>query len=927
MIKSKALNIHLNFKLVLVFWALAATCFGFSQQLSMPQNIKYKKLDNGFSYYLLPEGEPGKVSLHVLSEIGSLIETPDQRGIAHFLEHMVFKGSKNYPGHKTLETLENMGLQQGKEFNGSVSNIKTEYHLSIPAGNDAYLKKSLYLLKDWMYNLEMNPNELEIEKKIIYEELKLRGDGVVSPFVIGTHLEGHNGLGSKEDVASITANQLRDFYKANYTPDRLALVIIGKVNEEKTIKLLNKIFSDTPKVNGSTKRSEYLKLYNKTVISGNYKEGKGNKSGTVLSLAFKEKRVGEDTYENFKQGLVDNLFTNIIEARLKNSDKQLFGNSVTNVSGILPGNKLYVFRLKSEADSASYVSMLNGFCKVVAQAKTHGILQEEITFFSQQQLGHYEKYNNDSFIDLNKIEDYFFRGNTPLSGKTRYELAKQAYKNLSPDDFTPILNRFVSNHKTILFDSTSVAFTPDFNETTILNKFENIGKLQANPYQFKKPKPKGFKKDNVVPVAVEIETPTPEKIAERRQLADDMVLFTYQNGISVVLHNTKETLCKIKVLGASGLNAVPETDRAFFKDVAEYVEGGFGTYNASEAATLQRKMNIVKKIEVSNYNYRYTLKAPTQVFAEMLKIFNLSFTQATPTNAGDIINRFERFNKKEQSNDMLYTELRQSALGQFLETKAGGVVNQQNANRFFQYNQTLKACLNNAVIYVRGNLPSNAESLISTYVAPVKPVEVSNSEALKNPEVKQANGKVYHASSWTKPLGYAEHLFTQQFEGKASLKNELIYQAISRYGYKKMFEILRKKYGLTYGLGSGAYAYQAPNKVRAVSLRYMTDYKNIEQSITIFKNEVLRPMHEANLNKAEIKKLKAMLGSECLMAFYDEAQITETYLQWQLKYGKLPTIKELEKLIKGLSASELKTAMKTIIHLNDYFVFVRHPKS
>lgn len=114
----------------------------------MPESVIYKKLPNGFSYYLLPDdGERGKITVHLLSSVGSLVEAPNERGVGHFIEHMVFKGSKNFPGEGTMKELDKMGLRIGRDYNASVSNTLTEYHINLPQDNWDYLQQTLLLMK------------------------------------------------------------------------------------------------------------------------------------------------------------------------------------------------------------------------------------------------------------------------------------------------------------------------------------------------------------------------------------------------------------------------------------------------------------------------------------------------------------------------------------------------------------------------------------------------------------------------------------------------------------------------------------------------------------------------------------------------------------------------------------------------------------
>jgi Predicted Zn-dependent peptidases len=118
-----------------------------AQQLPMPKSITVGKLDNGLTYYLVPEGEQGKVKVMMLSRLGALAETPAQHGYTHFIEHTLFNGSENYPANSSVEAIEMMGMRPAIDYNAYTSVRSTEYFMTIPENNFDYFKKNSAHLK------------------------------------------------------------------------------------------------------------------------------------------------------------------------------------------------------------------------------------------------------------------------------------------------------------------------------------------------------------------------------------------------------------------------------------------------------------------------------------------------------------------------------------------------------------------------------------------------------------------------------------------------------------------------------------------------------------------------------------------------------------------------------------------------------------
>lgn len=546
----------------LLFISISAHSFG--QKFFMPESVIYKKLPNGFSYYLLPDdGERGKITVHLLSSVGSLVEAPNERGVGHFIEHMVFKGSKNFPGEGTMKELDKMGLRIGRDYNASVSNTLTEYHINLPQDNWDYLQQTLLLMKDWVSDLEMEEESFKVEQKVVIEEIRKRNSSV-SPYLIGTPLEGHDGLGTEEQINSITSEEVKTFYHKYYTPDNVALVIQGKVNEKKVIRFIESTFGQIP-AKKNTLENKYIDLTKKTVIDSTYVSSfKSNVPSLVL--AFKAPSVAITSYESFKINYIDYLFSMILENRLMTFSDDDLNETNVMISEILPGSMMYNIRMQGK-NQISYSKMLDIFVKVIAEARKNGFSQEEIDYFLDRLIKKNEAEGSDEIIRFAAAQKHFLTGDTPLLKMDRRAYFKELQETITPEDFKSVLQNFTDYHKTILYDRNSVSFTSDFQGSYILSKLGNsINEVGDFPkYVFSEPK--GGFMIRVAKNLSDIEVPqnNPLAVYRKKNLGEGLYLLEFKNGMSVLVNNAPTVKAQIKLISKHGLSTLPENDTLIFK--------------------------------------------------------------------------------------------------------------------------------------------------------------------------------------------------------------------------------------------------------------------------------------------------------------------------------------------------------------------------
>lgn len=214
--------------------------------------VVWGKLDNGLRYALLPtKSAPTRASLRMVVLAGSGMEDDDQQGMAHFLEHMAFNGTKNFPNGETFEYFQRLGMAFGAHTNAVTEIDNTIYHLELPRANEELTTDGLRLFRDFLDGMTLGAEEIERERGVILNEQLARNTpgyrwavGTLRKALDGTKYENRMPLGTAESVRRLKRSRFVDFYETWYTPARTVIVAVGDFDTAMVERALRKQFAD-----------------------------------------------------------------------------------------------------------------------------------------------------------------------------------------------------------------------------------------------------------------------------------------------------------------------------------------------------------------------------------------------------------------------------------------------------------------------------------------------------------------------------------------------------------------------------------------------------------------------------------------------------------------------------------------------------------
>lgn len=247
-----------NIKYVIITILLLSSYIGITQTeytdlnkaIATDPSVKVGKLANGLTYYLKHNAKPeNKAELRLVLNVGSTSEDDDQLGLAHFVEHMAFNGTKSFEKNKLIDYLQSIGVEFGADLNAHTSFDETVYKLSVPTDEDTF-NTSLRILRDWADGVTFEDEEIDNERGIVAEEFRARSGAGLRMYYQSIPIITNNSryaervpIGSLDIILNSGYDTLKRFYRDWYRPDLMALVLVGDFDVAKTENKIKELFS------------------------------------------------------------------------------------------------------------------------------------------------------------------------------------------------------------------------------------------------------------------------------------------------------------------------------------------------------------------------------------------------------------------------------------------------------------------------------------------------------------------------------------------------------------------------------------------------------------------------------------------------------------------------------------------------------------
>jgi len=298
-----------------------AAAAALTQALPVDPQVTIGTFPNGLRYYIRVNKKPeNRAELRLVVNAGSVLEDPDQLGLAHMVEHMAFNGTTHFAKQEIVSFMESIGMRFGPSLNAFTSFDETVYMLQVPTDKPEVLQKSFLILEDWAHNLSFDPKEIDKERGVIIEEWRLRRGATARmqdeqfPILLkGSRYAERLPIGTTTSIESFKHDRLKQFYADWYRPDLMAVIAVGDFDKAAVESLLKERFASIPAARSPRPRSTYSVPDHPDTLYAIATD----KEATMTSVAVYDMlpRRDQSTVGAYRQQIVEQLYNGMLNRR------------------------------------------------------------------------------------------------------------------------------------------------------------------------------------------------------------------------------------------------------------------------------------------------------------------------------------------------------------------------------------------------------------------------------------------------------------------------------------------------------------------------------------------------------------------------------------------------------------------------------------
>lgn len=581
-----------------LFIAAVLVCCGFQQvfaqqlpPIPVDPNVRIGKLDNGLTYYIRKNALPeNRADFYIAQKVGSIQEEENQRGLAHFLEHMCFNGTTHFPDDALKQYLEHIGVKFGENLNAYTSVDETVYNISnVPVTMPGAIDSCLLILHDWSNDLTLDPKEIDKERGVINEEWRTRmsamqrmQEKMLPQMFAGTQYANCFPIGTMDVVMNFKYQTLRDYYEKWYRPDLQGIVVVGDIDVDAVEAKIKTMFADIPAQPDAAERIYYPVNDNKEpiVIVEQDKE-----QPHIQALIFNKHDVIPNDQKDNIGYLVQNYATILISSMLNARLSEL--TQTANPPFIYAGAYDGDFFVAKTKDAFTGVvickedAVENGIANMLREmerARQFGFTETEYNRARAEYLRQLESAYNER--DKRKNVDYAneyvrnFLDKEPIPGiENEYAIVSQIAPNIPVMALNQMMQGLVTDSNQVV-----AIFGPEKegiqlpSKDAILKTIKDVKAEKLTAYV-----------DKVSDEPLMAEKPQGGKIvSEKENPIFGTTELTLSNGVKVILKKTDFKADEILMKGSSlgGSSQFPDSEIINIKSLDAISAGGLGNFSA-----------------------------------------------------------------------------------------------------------------------------------------------------------------------------------------------------------------------------------------------------------------------------------------------------------------------------------------------------------
>lgn len=608
------------------------------QPLPVDPKVKYGKLDNGLTYYIRHNDQPkDRADFYIAQRVGSMQEEDSQAGLAHFLEHMAFNGTKNFPDKNLINYLETIGVRFGENLNAYTGFDETVYNISnVPTTRPGIVDSCLLILHDWSNAISLEGEEIDKERGVIHEEWRTRGNAQMRmleqqlpAMMPGSKYAERLPIGKMEVVDNFKHDELRNYYKKWYRPDLQALIIVGDIDPDRVEAQLKKIFEDVPVPVNPAKREMYPVPDNdKPLVSiATDKEA----SNTILYIFYKHNVMPQEAYAT-PMGVVRDYMRQVASEMVNSRFNEIvqkanppFIYAMGTDGEFLVAKTKDAWMMAALAKEGQINEALKALVQETQRIKQYGFTASEYDRARINVLKGYESAYKER--DKHKNRDYVteyvrhFNDGGYIPGiETEYTLINQIAPNLPVEEVNKFVQSLIADNNVVINltgpEKEGVTYpTPE----QLLEDYYAAQKEKVEPY-----------KETVSNEPLVTNLPAPGKIvSEKENPTLGTTEIVLSNGIKVNLKKTdfKEDEILVTASSPGGTSLYGTADIPNIKVFNSVIDlGGLGNFSAVDLGKRLAGKKVYASTSLSSQEEKVSGSVSPKDLETLFQLIYLSFT-------------------------------------------------------------------------------------------------------------------------------------------------------------------------------------------------------------------------------------------------------------------------------------------------------------
>ena len=917
--------------LAVAAFAAAGAMAQMNQPIPADPELRTGKLENGMTYYIRHNDKPkGQADFYILHDVGAIQENDSQQGLAHFLEHMAFNGTKNLPGKQLTEYLETVGVKFGANLNAGTSWDQTIYNISdVPTSREGIIDSALLILHDWSHFIALEPKEIDSERGVIMEELRTR-DGaswrstmkLLQALGKGTKYEHRNLIGYLDGLKNFQHKELEDFYAQWYRPDYQAVVVVGDIDVDAVESKIKALMADipAPAADASHKDTIVVPDNEEPIVSiFTDPEMQGTKVQLFIKRPALPKQMG-NTIVAEANNVIEAYMTTMENARLQEIAMQPdapflgAGMGTGDVIGIIPTLNATVFVAMTQDGKLArgFEALYTELEKVRRYGFTQGEFeraQENLMRQAERTYANRNDRRNGEFVQ-SYLNNY--SKNSPIpDAETEWQLDSMLIKMLNVDAVNAFAAQTITPANQVIIVNAPEKeglTTPTAEELLAIRDKVAAGEVTA--YE------DNVVKEPLIPEGTVLKGSPVKKTAEDAKLGTTE--WTLANGAKVVVKHTdfKADEVRMSAVAKGGLSVLSDGE-FYMGEMMPAVNSmsGIGKFSATELKKQLSGKSASVQPAVENYSSAMKGVCSPKDIETMLQLLYLNFTQP-------------RFDRADYDNliKMVRSQLENARTNPdfLMQEKVIDVTYGDNPRRQMISNEIVDKFDFEQLPAIYAKLYPGANGFVFTFVGNIDPetlkplVEkyIGSIPAAKKPlnyiddKVAPVKGEV--TEEFTAPMQQPKVSVLYYYSGKMpyTFKDRMALSFLAQALNSRYLISIREEKGGTYGVRVKGSTEYIPHQTYDMTISFDTNEEMADELCEIVLKEI-QEIAENGPKTEDIEKNREFM----LKNWKNSLELNQGWMNYiQAKYGSgLNYVGEYEQAVRDLTNDDVQALAKKIL--------------